>query len=154
MSDLPSKPTRQWEYRNMQCRLYRLGDIVLIGYVRVADEWIEVFETDDVVGSDMESIVQIIEDEADEIVDAAIESVLEQDDSKSIYDELDPVDPNPGVDPNPRPDPGPHPLPNPYDPDPEYPRDPWKSPIWIRSWSDIVGEPYGDDNVVIHDRTA
>lgn len=111
MTDNISEPAREWEYRNFLCRLYRLGGIKLLGYVRVGDEWTQVLETENFL-DDKESKV---ENEVDRIIRKAIRD--EADKIDFPFD--DPVDPNPGINPNPNPNPLP-PDDDPWPPGPYY----------------------------------
>lgn len=114
MTDNISEPAREWEYRNFLCRLYRLGDIKILGYVRVGDEWTQVIETENFI-DDKESQV---EHEVDRIIREAIRDEA----NKLDFPFDDPVDPNPGIDPiDPNPNPNPYP-PNddPFDPGPTW----------------------------------
>lgn len=47
-----------WTYRECECRLYTLGDLVRIGYARFGDTWIRVLDTDGLTHSDAISCVE------------------------------------------------------------------------------------------------
>lgn len=109
-----SKPTAEWEYRNFLCRVYRLGDIKVLGYVRVGDEWTQVIETEDMTTD----VLNKVESEVDQIIMNALG------DGTTDYDWTldDPIDPQPNIDPiNPGPGPiDPNPDDDPLPPGPHY----------------------------------
>lgn len=128
MTDNISEPAREWEYRNFLCRIYRLGDIKLLGYVCVGDEWTQVLDTENFI-DDKESLV---ENEVDRIIREAITDKADGLD----FPIGDPVDPNPGIDPI---DPNPNPIPpndDPLDPGPK--------------WDYYYGYGNNDDMVMFH----
>lgn len=93
MTDTISEPAREWEYRGFTCRLYRLGDITLLGYVEFGDEWVQVLETEDFKDDDG----QRVEDEVDRIIRTVVRD--ESDDGIDI-----PTQPTlPDVEPYPQP---------------------------------------------------
>lgn len=140
-----SEPAAEWEYRNMKCRVYRLGDIKTLGYVRIGDEWTQVLETDDT----SENVLDRVEDEVDDIIEAAIEEVLDEADNTWPFD--DPINPNPGVDPI---DPNPNPIdPNPGPDDPFDPGPTWHSPIWMVG-DEVPVRQYGTATVMTTDGTT
>lgn len=119
-----SEPIREWTYRGFNCRLYRLGDITLVGYVQIGDRWKRVIETDDFKDYDG----QRVENEVDKIIDTA----LDYDESNRRRPQW--PDPNPNPLPDINPDPGPDPYP---DTDPDFP---WNDgPVWFQY------EWYGND---------
>lgn len=102
MTDTPvSEPAKEWEYRNMTCRLYRLDDIRLLGYVRVGDVWHNVYDSDVFDEDPLRDATNEVEMKVDVVITQA---------TREKSDDPDPFD-------YPVPDPNPHPLPD-YDPNP------------------------------------
>lgn len=111
MTEQPSEPAREWEYRNFLCRIYQLGQIKVIGYVRVGDQWTQVTETDN-VEDDVKTTIE-------RKVDSIIRDAITDDDPLDLPISDPGIDPNPGIDPI---DPGPAPHPPNDDPFPPKPR--------------------------------
>jgi len=130
MTDSISEPAREWEYRNFLCRLYRLGDIKILGYVRVGDEWTQAVETERMTAD----VANDVESEVDRIIREAIR----EETNKLDFPFDDPIDPNPGIDPI-----DPNPNPNPYPPN-DDPLDPGPT------WDYYYGYGNGEDSVTFH----
>lgn len=125
----PIEPTKEWEYRGMTCRVYRLGEIAQIGYVLVGDVWHQVVETEDAE----KDLTDSVESEVDHIINMV---TLEEPDNTGddLFDDdgVNPITPDP-IDPSPRPiDPSPSPF-DPYDDDDDDGHPLGGGPVWYQT---------------------
>lgn len=58
-------PYNEWTYREIDCKVFKIDDIEMIGYAKFGDEWIRIVEDDNC--SDIMVIMDKVEDEVDRV---------------------------------------------------------------------------------------
>jgi hypothetical protein len=61
-------PYNEWTYREIECKLYNIGGIEIIGYAKFGDEWLRLVEKDTEDG--IMDAMELLEDEVDRKINA------------------------------------------------------------------------------------